>query len=69
MYRIIAGEIQSEYASETLAHHAYDLFCDDSLCNSDSDIYGCDVVLYHDDYRVRFYVGHIQEPYNLAHSD
>jgi hypothetical protein len=71
MYRVIAGDNRAGFhgTSDGMAYGEYVRLCKESRHDINSDIYGCDVALYHDDYCVRQMAGHIQEPYNLPHSD
>ena len=71
MYRVIAGADQAgcQVDSEGWAYKTYNELCHESRTEINSDIYGCDVSLYHDDYLMRQMIGHISPPYTLPCTD
>jgi hypothetical protein len=71
MFKVIAGENKAGYrgTSEVVAYKTYDAFCFESRYDMSSDIYGCDVFLYRNELCIRQLTGHIQEAYNLPHTD
>ena len=72
MYRIVVeGKKESLYNgyAEGIAFGYYEVACLESCSSINSTNFGRTISLYHDDYCVRQMVGHIQEAYNLPHTD
>jgi hypothetical protein len=74
MYRVLVeGKALPIYQgfdpAEAIAFVHYRIACEQSRADINHDFYGCDVFIYHNEYCIRQYVGHIQEPYNYPHTD